>query len=81
MKLNQCIVEHAVLARTFKRQLMIRHRCHRGIHAGLVLAAKSKNPIDKNRLDSIASGNNAVYIEKIFSKWDKDPSSVNSVSV
>ncbi|KAM8709170.1 hypothetical protein ACLKA7_016046 [Drosophila subpalustris] len=74
MKLNQCIIEHAILARSLKRHLMIPHR---GFNTGLLLAAKSKEPIDKNRLDSVASGSNAVYIEKLFSKWDKDPNSVN----
>lgn len=77
MKLNQAIIEHAILIHSLRRHYAVLHNYRRGLHAGVALAAKSSNPIDKDRLDSVANGSNAVYIEKLFSMWDKDPTSVN----
>jgi len=81
MKLNQAIVEHASLIHRLRRHYVALPYYRRGFHAGIALAAKSKNPIEMYRADSVANGSNAVYIEKLFSMWDKDPTSVNPVSV
>ncbi|XP_060652293.1 2-oxoglutarate dehydrogenase complex component E1 [Drosophila nasuta] len=64
----------------FRNNCMFINRSRQKLHGGAVLAAKSSNQslFEKNKRDSVINGSNAVYVEKLFSKWSRDPGSVNA---
>ncbi|XP_030572645.1 2-oxoglutarate dehydrogenase-like, mitochondrial [Drosophila novamexicana] len=75
MNPNQGRIGQAILAQGLRHE----YSRYNAARRSLVIASKlySKKTRTPDESDSLANGSNAIYIDKLYSKWSKDPGSVD----
>lgn len=78
MNPNQGRIGQAILAQGLRHE----YSRYNAARRSLVIASKlySKKTRTPDESDSLANGSNAIYIDKLYSKWSKDPGSVDQVN-